>query len=81
MVPLMEGFASAVVEFMAEHQYSCQLVRMGIPDRFIEHGSQDELYALCGFGPEAVLQKIIELVGAHKKKTRFQAAIDFLKQS
>lgn len=37
------GLGSAVAEFITEHNYNCQLKRLGIPDRFIEHGSQQEL--------------------------------------
>jgi 1-deoxy-D-xylulose-5-phosphate synthase len=29
---------------------------LGIPDEFIEHGTQPELYAECGFAPENIAQ-------------------------
>ncbi|GAC1379901.1 MAG: 1-deoxy-D-xylulose-5-phosphate synthase [Ginsengibacter sp.] len=38
------GFGSAILEFMANHNYSAQVKIMGIPDRIIEHGSPKELY-------------------------------------
>jgi 1-deoxy-D-xylulose-5-phosphate synthase len=40
----MGGMGSAVLEFMADNNYSAQLVRLGIPDNFIEHGEPMELY-------------------------------------
>jgi len=48
------GMGSAVLEFMADHGYHAQLVRLGIPDRIIEHGSQDELYADCNYDTASI---------------------------
>jgi 1-deoxy-D-xylulose-5-phosphate synthase len=57
------GFGSAVLEFMSEHNYQAQLKRLGIPDRFIEHGTQDELYKECGFDAEGIYNTAKQLVG------------------
>jgi 1-deoxy-D-xylulose-5-phosphate synthase len=43
------GFGSAVTEFKNDHGYQNRVIRMGIPDRFIEQGKPDELYRECGF--------------------------------
>jgi 1-deoxy-D-xylulose-5-phosphate synthase len=43
------GFGSAVIEFMADHHYRARIVRLGVPDMFIEQGSQEELMHECGF--------------------------------
>jgi 1-deoxy-D-xylulose-5-phosphate synthase len=51
---LMGGFGSAIGEFMMDHQYTATIKRLGIPDRFIEHGEQKELYAECHFDAEAI---------------------------
>jgi len=40
---------SAVLEFMSEHNYQANLVKIDIPDSFVEHGSQEELYKECGY--------------------------------
>lgn len=48
------GMGSAVLEFMADHGYSAQVKRLGIPDAWIEHGTQDELYAECGYDAAAI---------------------------
>jgi 1-deoxy-D-xylulose-5-phosphate synthase len=46
------GFGSAVLEFMADHRYTAEVKRLGIPDEIIEHGEQMELHHECGFDPE-----------------------------
>ena len=51
------GFGSAVVEFMADHGYSSKVVRLGIPDRVVEHGTQLELHRECGFCPDSLYEK------------------------
>jgi 1-deoxy-D-xylulose-5-phosphate synthase len=56
------GFGSAVLEFMADNGYQCQVKRLGVPDRFIEHGTQAELYRECGFDPESIAGTIKSLV-------------------
>jgi 1-deoxy-D-xylulose-5-phosphate synthase len=52
------GLGSAVLEFMSDHKYKAQVVRLGIPDRFIEQGSVGELWRECGFDAEGI-RKII----------------------
>ena len=44
---LKGGFGSAVLEFMADHGYSARVKRIGIPDRFVEHGTVKELQEVC----------------------------------
>ncbi|MBL6446159.1 1-deoxy-D-xylulose-5-phosphate synthase [Fulvivirga sp. 29W222] len=58
---LMGGFGSAVLEFMAENNYSAQVKRLGIPDAIIEHGEQIELQKECGFDPEGIEKAVIAL--------------------
>jgi 1-deoxy-D-xylulose-5-phosphate synthase len=36
------------------------LLRLGLPDKFVEQGTQDELLALCGLQPEQMAEKIKE---------------------
>jgi 1-deoxy-D-xylulose-5-phosphate synthase len=43
------GFGSAVTEFKSDHGYQSRVIRLGIPDRFIEQGKPEELYRECGF--------------------------------
>ncbi len=60
---LMGGFGSAIGEFMMEHQYHATIKRLGIPDRFIEHGEQKELYAECHYDAEAIKNAVRQFVG------------------
>jgi 1-deoxy-D-xylulose-5-phosphate synthase len=55
------GFGSAVLEFMCEHGYKADVVRLGIPDDFIEHGTQNQLYKICGFDPHTIAQTVKDL--------------------
>ena len=55
------GLGSAVLEFMSDHGYKPEVVRMGIPDEFVEHGTVAQLRALTGMDAEAIYNKIIQL--------------------
>ncbi|MEX1187890.1 MAG: 1-deoxy-D-xylulose-5-phosphate synthase, partial [Bacteroidia bacterium] len=58
------GFGSAVLEFMADNGYSSQVKRLGIPDKIVEHGTQPELWAECGYDEEAIHQTALQMLGA-----------------
>jgi 1-deoxy-D-xylulose-5-phosphate synthase len=51
---IVGGMGSAVLEFMGDHGYAAKVKRMGMPDKFIEHGEQKELYTECGFNIEDI---------------------------
>lgn len=55
---LKGGFGSAILEFMSDHDYHAQIKRIGIPDQYIEHGSIDELYKLCGMDIDSIYERI-----------------------
>lgn len=52
------GLGSAVSEFIVAHHYNAHLVTLGIPDKFIEHGTQQQLYAECGFDAASIAKQI-----------------------
>ena len=56
------GFGSAVLEFMADHGYSARVKRLGIPDKIVEHGTQPELWAECGYDAEAIYLASMEIL-------------------
>jgi 1-deoxy-D-xylulose-5-phosphate synthase len=60
---IVGGFGSAILEFMAENHYSADLTRMGMPDRIVEHGEPNELYAECGYDAKAIQQKAKSVLG------------------
>lgn len=51
---LKGGFGSAVIEFMSDHGYRAEVRRLGIPDYFVEQGTQAELYRECGYDREGI---------------------------
>ena len=52
------GVGSAVLEFMADNNYQAEVVRLGIPDHFIEHGEQPELWAECGYDAISIVKQV-----------------------
>lgn len=56
------GFGSAVIEFMADNNYSAKVVRLGIPDRIIEHGTQQQLHKECNFDAEGIKNAVVSLL-------------------
>jgi 1-deoxy-D-xylulose-5-phosphate synthase len=57
---LAGGFGSAVLELLADHDAlsSLRVKRLGVPDRFIEHGSQKELRARIGVNRDGILHAL-----------------------
>lgn len=62
------GMGSAVLEFMADNNYHAEVKRLGIPDKFIEHGTQDELYNECFFDAKAIITTVKSLVKTAENK-------------
>ena len=56
------GFGSAVLEFMADHHYTAEVKRLGIPDRIVEHGEQPELHRECGFDVDGIEKAVMEIL-------------------
>jgi 1-deoxy-D-xylulose-5-phosphate synthase len=58
---LAGGMGSAVLEFMAGNGYSPRVERIGIPDRFVEHGTVAQLYAECGMDADSIYNVITSM--------------------
>jgi 1-deoxy-D-xylulose-5-phosphate synthase len=56
------GFGTAVLEFMADNNYTAEVRRLGIPDRIVEHGEQIELHRECGFDSHGIEKAVIEML-------------------
>jgi 1-deoxy-D-xylulose-5-phosphate synthase len=52
------GFGSAVLEFMAQHGYKADVKMLGIPDRYIEHGTPKELYRECEYDAAGIVAAV-----------------------
>jgi 1-deoxy-D-xylulose-5-phosphate synthase len=65
----MGGFGSAVVEALDEMGLAVPVVRIGWPDRFIEHGKVDELRARYGLSVEAAYAQVLPLLAGRRRAT------------
>ena len=52
------GLGSAVLEWMSDHGYNPQVVRLGLPDTFVEHGSVAELRKIVGLDVESIKKSL-----------------------
>ncbi|MBR4793697.1 MAG: 1-deoxy-D-xylulose-5-phosphate synthase [Bacteroidaceae bacterium] len=61
------GLGTAVVEYMADNGFTPTIRRMGLPDRFIEHGSTPQLLHLCHIDEDAIISTLRELTSEPQK--------------
>ena len=59
---LQGGFGSLIAEYAVDNYYNTKIKRLGIPDKFIEHGTQQDLYKLCGYDSNAIVKVIKDYV-------------------
>ena len=52
------GLGSAVIEYMSDHNLHPEVIRLGLPDHFVEHGTPEELYRLVGLDAENIKLRI-----------------------
>jgi 1-deoxy-D-xylulose-5-phosphate synthase len=64
---LQGGFGSAILEFMSDNNYTNKVTRLGVPDKFIVHGTQAELRKLCNFDEDAIFNSIINIISEKNK--------------
>lgn len=57
------GVGSGILEFFDRHGYDCRVTMLGLPDTFVEHGTQAELRQICGLDEEGVLGTIMSIAG------------------
>ena len=55
------GLGSAVLEFFADHHYEMEVTRIGIPNRFVMHGTVAELRKQCGMDAEGIANVLVKL--------------------
>jgi 1-deoxy-D-xylulose-5-phosphate synthase len=58
---IVGGFGSAILEFMAAHNYTPEVKILGIPDRIVEHGKPEELHRECGYDARAIADAVREM--------------------
>jgi len=60
------GFGSAVLEFMSKNNYSAKIKRLGIPDKFIHHGTQQELHNDCKYDAKAIIETVHQIIASNQ---------------
>ncbi len=55
---LIGGFGSAVIEYITSKNYKNDILRIGLPDSFVDHGTQQELHHLLGLDPEGIVNQV-----------------------
>jgi len=55
------GMGSAVLEWMADHGYTPRIIRLGVHDQFVEHGSTKELYHLLKLDKEGLCESLLQV--------------------
>ena len=61
------GFGSAILEFINDNKYSAIVQRLGIPDKIIEHGTQDELYKECNYDDISIYEYCKKMLNTKDK--------------
>ena len=59
---LRGGVGEAITSFLNDNGYNTKVARLGIGDKFIEHGTLEQLHAICGFDKDGIVAKIKELL-------------------
>ena len=52
------GLGSAVLEFFADHGYELEVKRIGIPNKFVMHGTVPELRQICGMDAQSIAEEL-----------------------
>ena len=55
---LAGGFGSAVLEYFSDNGFKNDILRIGLPDKFIDHGTQTELHQQLGIDPDSIAEKV-----------------------
>lgn len=51
-----------MIEFMVDQKYAAEVVRLGIPDQYVHHGTQEELWADCGFDAKSIAETVKKML-------------------
>lgn len=55
------GLGSAVLEWLADNGVSLEVKRLGVPDRFIPHGTPAQQHRMCGFDARGIFEALASL--------------------
>jgi 1-deoxy-D-xylulose-5-phosphate synthase len=55
---ILGGFGSSITEYFADRNYKNDILRLGLPDKFIEHGTQEELHKQLELDPAGIAKQV-----------------------
>ena len=55
---IVGGFGSGVIEYFADKNYKNDIKRLGLPDKFVDHGTQAELYKILGVDADGICKNV-----------------------
>ncbi|MEP0861195.1 MAG: 1-deoxy-D-xylulose-5-phosphate synthase [Ignavibacterium sp.] len=62
------GFGSGIVEYFSDKNYKNDILRIGLPDKFVDHGTQEELHKMLGIDPDGIVNQVIHFIEVKKSK-------------
>lgn len=65
---LVGGFGSGVVEYFNDKNYKNDILRIGLPDKYVEHGTQAQLHEILGIDPKGIAAKVKEFIKGKKQQ-------------
>ena len=54
------AWAASIDRQFRKNNLKCKTLCLGIPDNFVEHGTQEEIYKLCGLDKNSIIKKIVK---------------------
>ncbi|GMU85672.1 MAG: 1-deoxy-D-xylulose-5-phosphate synthase [Ignavibacteriales bacterium] len=63
---IVGGFGSAVAEYLMDRGFKNDLLRVGLPDHFVDHGTQTELHEQLKIDPKGITERVSEFLAKHK---------------
>ena len=64
------GLGSAVMEWLSDHDASRPVRRIGVPDKFVAHGTVAQLHKLCGMDEDAITEAIVNAAALQGKESK-----------
>ena len=63
---LVNGFGTGVLEYLNEKNYKNDVLRIGLPDKFVDHGTQAELHEILEIDPAGIIKRVKEFLNKLK---------------
>ncbi len=57
---IVGGFGSGVLEYFSDKGYKNSILRLGLPDSYVEHGTQDQLYDILKIDANGIRDRVVE---------------------